>query len=74
MKIFLLAVIAVLLYHSPGARNATGNILRKTADIVDTHSQTNDNPEYFKVPNPFHTNRGVIWVGFSLLSVAHSLD
>jgi hypothetical protein len=62
MKIFLLAVIAVLLYYSPDARNATGNILRKTADIVDTYSSNpadrphNDNPEYFKVPNPFHTN------------------
>ena len=56
MKVFLLAVIAVLLYNSPGARNATGNILRKTADIVDTHTQTNDNPEYFQIPNPFHTN------------------
>ena len=56
MKVFLLAVIAVLLYNSPGARNATGNILRQTADIVDTHPQTNDNPEYFQIPNPFHTN------------------
>ena len=56
MKVFLLAVIAVLLYNSPGARNATGNILRKTADIVDTHTQTNDIREYFQVPNPFQTN------------------
>ena len=56
MKIFLLAVIAVLLYHSPGARNATGKLLRQTADIVDTHPQTNDNPEYFQIPNPFPTN------------------
>ncbi len=56
MKVFLLAVIAVLLYNSPGARDATGNILRKTADIVDTHPQSNDNPEYFQIPNPFHTN------------------
>ena len=56
MKVFLLAVIAVLLYNSPGARNATGDILRKTAEIVDTHPQTNDNPEYFQIPNPFHTN------------------
>ena len=58
MKIFLLAVIAVLLYHSPGARNATGNILRKTADIVDTQSQTSDNPEYFQVPNQLHNLGG----------------
>ena len=56
MKVFLLAVIAVLLYNSPGARNATGRILRQTADIVDTQPQTNDNPEYFQIPNPFHTN------------------
>ena len=56
MKVVLLAVIAILLYNSPEARNATGNILRKTADIVDTQIQTNDNPEYFQVPNPFHTN------------------
>ena len=58
MKIFLLAVIAVLLYYSPDARNATGNILRQTADIVDTQSQTSDNPEYFQVPNPFHNLGG----------------
>ena len=56
MKVFLLAVIAVRLYPSQGARNAHGEILRKTAEIVDTHPQTNDNPEYFQIPNPFHTN------------------
>ena len=57
MKVFLLAVIAVLLYNSPGARNATGEILRKTADIVDTHeaTPTKSQPDNytFTVPNPF---------------------
>ena len=57
MKVFLLAVIAVLLYNSPGARNATGDILRKTANIIDTDTttSTNNQPDNytFTVPNPF---------------------
>ena len=57
MKVFLLAIIAVLLYNSPGARNATGDILRKTADIVDTYETTpvNSQPEnyHLTIPNPF---------------------
>ena len=57
MKLFLLAVIAVLLYNSPGARNATGDILRKTANIIDTDTTTpaNKQPDNytFTVPNPF---------------------
>ena len=56
MKVFLLAVIALLLYQSPDARNATGNILRQLGDIVDTYEDKNENPEYFKVPNPFHSD------------------
>ena len=57
MKVFLLAVIAVLLYNSPDARNATGDILRKTANIIDTHetTPTESQPDKytFTVPNPF---------------------
>ena len=56
MKVFLLAVIALLLYNSPDARNATGDILRKTADIVDTNNNTTTitDTKYFKVPNPLY--------------------
>ena len=57
MKVFLLAVIALLLYNSPDARNATGSILRKTANIIetDTPTPTNKQPDNytFTVPNPF---------------------
>ena len=53
MKLFLLAVIAVLLYNSPGARNATGDILRKTANIIDTDTTTQPDNYTFTVPNPF---------------------
>ena len=57
MKLFLLAVIAVLLYNSPGARNATGDILRKTANIIDTDTTTTNKSQpdnyTFTVPNPF---------------------
>ena len=57
MKLFLLAVIAVLLYNSPGARNATGDILRKTANIIDTDTTTPTKSQQdnytFTVPNPF---------------------
>ena len=57
MKVFLLIVIGVLLYNSPDARNATGDILRKTADLVDTHNDSPQTSEHleFKIPNPFHT-------------------
>ena len=57
MKLFLLAVIAVLLYNSPGARNAIVDILRKTANIIDTDTTTptESQPDNytFTVPNPF---------------------
>ena len=59
MKLILLGVIAFLLYTSPQARNASSEILRSTADFLETKEQTPDrlqDPEYFKVPNPFHAN------------------
>ena len=54
MKVFLLAIIALLLYHSPDARNATSEILRGTADMVEPNTFKSDNPAYFRIPNPFH--------------------
>ena len=59
MKLILLGVIAFLLYTSPQARNASSEILRSTADFLETKEQTPQrlqDPEYFKVPNPFHAN------------------
>jgi len=59
MKLILLGVIAFLLYTSPQARNASSEILRSTADFLETKEQTPErlsDPEYFKVPNPFHAN------------------
>ena len=59
MKLILLGVIAFLLYTSPQARNASSEKLRSTADFLETKEQTPDrlqDPEYFKVPNPFHAN------------------
>ena len=53
LKLFLLGVIAFLLYQSPNARNATADLLRTTADVVDTHPHEG-NPKNFIIPNPFH--------------------
>ena len=39
MKYILCGVIAFLLYNSPDARNATGDILRKGADFLQTEQQ-----------------------------------
>ncbi len=58
MKFILLGVIAFLLYTSPQARNASSEILRSTANFLETKEQTPEllhEPEYFKVPNPFHS-------------------
>jgi hypothetical protein len=59
MKIFLFAVIAVLLIQSPEARNASGSVLRNTANILDkrdnTFSQSKKNFN-IQISNPFHTN------------------
>ena len=40
MKYILAGVIAFLLYNSPDARNATGDILRKGADLLQTEQST----------------------------------
>ena len=40
MKIVLIALIAILIYYSPDARKVTSNILRKTADVVDSYHYT----------------------------------
>ena len=39
MKYILAGVIAFLLYNSPDARNATGDILRRGADLLKTEQQ-----------------------------------
>ena len=39
MKYILCGVIAFLLYNSPDARNATGEILRKGADFLQSDKQ-----------------------------------
>ena len=39
MKYILAGVIAFLLYNSPDARNATGDILRKGADFLQSDKQ-----------------------------------
>ncbi len=54
MKTFLLIVIVFLLYTSPQARDATANVLRTTANFLDTKPQESSNPEHFQIPNPFH--------------------
>jgi hypothetical protein len=54
MKIFLIAVIAFLLYNSPPARDSSADVLRNVADFVDTKPQNTDNPKHFQIPNPFH--------------------
>ena len=38
-EIYLFGVIAFLLYNSPDARNATGDILRKGADFLQSDKQ-----------------------------------
>jgi len=40
MKYILAGVIAFLLYNSPDARNATGDILRRGADLLQTEQST----------------------------------
>ena len=39
MKYILCGVIAFLLYNSPDARNATSDILRRGADLLQTEQQ-----------------------------------
>ena len=39
MKYILCGVIAFLMYNSPDARNATGDILRKGADFLQSDKQ-----------------------------------
>ncbi len=58
MKILLLAVIAVLLIQSPEARNASGSVLRNTANVLDKRDDQIQSKENFsiQIPNPFHTN------------------
>ena len=57
MKLFLLAVIAVLLYNSPDARNAGSELLQRTANLLRTDEISNNNhppSEYtITIPNPF---------------------
>ena len=45
MKYILCGVIAFLLYNSPDARNATGDILRKGADLLQTEQSTEQNEQ-----------------------------
>ena len=45
MKYILAGVIAFLLYNSPDARNATGDILRKGADLLQTEQSTEQNEQ-----------------------------
>ena len=53
MKLFLLAVIAVLLYNSPDARNAGSELLQRTANLLRT-DEINTPSEYtITIPNPF---------------------
>jgi len=52
MKVLLFAIIAVLLYNSPDARNATSDILRKTANVIESSEVQPDNYT-FTIPNPF---------------------
>ena len=40
MKYILAGVIAFLLYNSPDSRNATGDILRRGADLLQTEQST----------------------------------
>jgi len=58
MKILLLAVIAVLLIQSPEARNASGSVLRNTANVLDKRDDQLQSKKNFsiQIPNPFHTN------------------
>jgi len=39
MKVILCGVIAFLMFNSPDARNATGDILRKGADFLQSDKQ-----------------------------------
>ena len=39
MKVILCGVIAFLMFNSPDARNATGDILRRGADLLQTEQQ-----------------------------------
>ena len=45
MKYILCGVIAFLLYNSHDARNATGEILRKGADLLQTEQPTEQNEQ-----------------------------
>jgi hypothetical protein len=58
MKIFLFAVIAVLLIQSPEARNASGSVLRNTANVLDKRDDQLQSKKNFniQISNPFHTN------------------
>ncbi len=58
MKILLLAVIAVLLIQSPEARNASGSVLRNTANVLDKRDDQLQSKKNFniQISNPFHTN------------------
>ena len=58
MKIFLFGVIAVLLIQSPEARNASGSVLRNTANVLDKRDDQLQSKKNFniQISNPFHTN------------------
>ena len=54
MKYILCGVIAFLLYNSPDARNATGDILRKGADFLQSDKQ--EQTWYEKTTTTFSRN------------------
>ena len=57
MKYILCGVIAFLLYNSPDARNATGDILRRGADLLQTEQQETKSPTWGdKISSTFSRN------------------
>ena len=57
MKYILCGVIAFLLYNSPDARNATGDILRRGADLLQTEQQETKSPSWSdKISSTFSPN------------------
>ena len=54
IRTFLLAVLIVFGWSSIEFRSFMANVLRSTANFIDSKESVNKNPKHFKVPNPFY--------------------
>ena len=57
IRTLLLGLIILFLWSSPELRSASANLLRSTADWIEPTDSAENNPKYFKIPNPFHERK-----------------